>query len=357
MLLAVAALCVVFSVVSVVDDSDAAADYVSDVHYDVSLKPGESYRSANAVAGHNDAASWTYDYVKIIDDDGCTGLSITSERTESDLGTNWYLVGIIDTAGSYDVHVQSKAWIEADSRNVIRNVYFHFTVAADSSGGSSQVWPCVLNLDAGDSGSWKLTENFVIGSGINAYADFDLSTITPVRAGYEFRGWALSEGGSVIATSSYQVVGDVSNGWDSLMGYSVTLFAIFTEIYVPDDKCLLTVYFDTCGGSAASPLNYYADPSEPHVFDLSERISERDGYSFVGWSLSEGGSVVSKVAVEGVESGYSNTIVYAVWKESSGAAGIKDFLGDAADVLSSPGILVGFAVIVLLFAFIARGRA
>lgn len=344
-------------IAAIADESEALDDLVQDRHYDVTIKPGESFRSEYSVAGRLDAASWDFEHVAIIDADGCTYLQISKERNNNSTGDVYYLTGVIETAGTYDVHVQSKAWIEADSRYVINNSYFHFTVTSEGSSGTTETYPCTLVLDAENSGHWELVENFTFENelSVHATADFDLSSHYPVKDGYEFKGWAESSGGPVVAANSYCVDVYITNGVVDLKGYSRTLYAVFSEIYVPEGKCLLTVYFDTCGGSAVPAMNYYAESMESHTFDLSGRSCERSGFDFKGWSLSDGGSRVSSVTINGVESGSSNIIVYALWSESS-SAGVKDFLGDLGGVIGDPVTILVILAFVFGFAFVVRSR-
>ena len=326
----------------VIDESDAA---VVDREYDfnVSLQPGETYKSETTVGYRTDRAAWDYEYVDIIDDDGCSSLYISKER--GDAADVYYLCGIINDPGQYDVVVQNLS--DADPTQYRDTYTFHFDVSASGSGDEDLTIYAYLHLDAGEAGTWDL-ESEAVKTGTSWDATFDLSAINPVLPGYDFAGWSDSPGGSVIATDRY-VFED-----PTAVDNTRTLYAVFDEIVVPEGKVLLMVYFDSTGGSSTSSMKAYVDEGGSHVFELSGRSSERDGYTFEGWSLSRDSyDTVDSVTV--TDDGVGYVTVYAVWSEASPAVPL-DFLSDLLSIISDPMVLGLIFLMTFAIAYLVRIR-
>ncbi|MCL2631935.1 MAG: InlB B-repeat-containing protein, partial [Coriobacteriia bacterium] len=131
------------------------------------------------------------------------------------------------------------------------------------------------------------TVKYDTNGGLPAIADLtnvswtqaDLLPAEPTRDGYTFAGWNVVSGGNktgVVATDTYS---DLANN-DATM--SITLQAQWTE------KSNYTVYYDTAGGTPDS-INPLENVSWTQT-NLLPASPTRDGYTFVGWKVSVGGS-------------------------------------------------------------------
>lgn len=126
-----------------------------------------------------------------------------------------------------------------------------------------------------------------------------LSTVKPIRVGYEFLGWATSKN----ATTSEYAPGERYTD-----EASVTFYAVWR--YVPKTY---TVSYDANGGSNAPGTQ---TKTENVALTLASTIPAREGYTFRGWATSPtattadyqpGGSYTANAAVT----------LYAVWEKDS----------------------------------------
>ncbi|MEI8277953.1 MAG: InlB B-repeat-containing protein, partial [Hyphomicrobiales bacterium] len=113
----------------------------------------------------------------------------------------------------------------------------------------------------------------------------------PSRAGYTFQGWSATDGGSVL---SFPYAPGVTT--------DITLYALWSA----DSH---TVTFNSKGGTAVSAGSFVTDGSLAIPFDPT-----RAGYTFVGWSLTDGGSAITFPYTPGVTTGIT---VYALWSADS----------------------------------------
>jgi uncharacterized repeat protein (TIGR02543 family) len=113
---------------------------------------------------------------------------------------------------------------------------------------------------------------------------------TPTRAGYTLAGWSTTQGGEVISFPYYPTATE-----------DITLYAKWTL-----DTIYHSVNFDSTGGSFVERIIYAEDtqiqyaPWEP----------EREGYTFVGWSTTENGEVISFPYTPAVN---ADITLYAKW--------------------------------------------
>ena len=166
-----------------------------------------------------------------------------------------------------------------------------------------------------DNGSCNLTESLVtppptttttyytitlMGNGgtpstnkVNSTSGSTISLPVPsAPTGYIFNGWFTAEsGGSFVTGGTYKVSGNI------------TLYAQWRPV-------TYNVTYNANGGSGA-PAAQSKDHGE--TIKLSNTIPKRDGYSFVGWSLSETSSVGNYNPGDSF-SNNANTTLYAVWK-------------------------------------------
>ena len=121
-----------------------------------------------------------------------------------------------------------------------------------------------------------------------------LSTSTPTRSGYIFKGWATSAS----ATSAAYAAGGTYSA-DS----AVTLYAVW-------QANTYTITYNANGGSGAP-----ASQTKTHAVTLylSSTKPTRTGYIFLGWSVSSS-ATTAQYAAGGAYGGNSNLTLYAVWK-------------------------------------------
>lgn len=115
----------------------------------------------------------------------------------------------------------------------------------------------------------------------------------PAKAGYTFAGWSLTDAGSAVTWTSGN--------------YSPVGFGDFT-MYALWSADTYTVTFDSKGGTSVSNGSYstggtLAEPTAP----------TKAGYTFAGWSLTDGGSAVTWTSGFYSPAGYGNITMYALW--------------------------------------------
>lgn len=114
----------------------------------------------------------------------------------------------------------------------------------------------------------------------------------PVKEGFEFAGWFTDVEGGVIVTDTTQVTTEYSHG----------LYAHWTEIYV-------TISFDACGGEVdVESISRLAGSAYGEL-----PIPEKEGYDFVGWSLTEGSDEL--IQFNSIVRNLDDHTLYAVWSK------------------------------------------
>ncbi len=125
----------------------------------------------------------------------------------------------------------------------------------------------------------------------------------PTRDGYSFDGWATSEGGSVLVTLN---VTD-----------STTLYAVWTE------DLPISFFFDPQGGNVIAPQLVQVG------HDLRwPTVPFRAGYTFLGWSRTTDGEVVSSMTVT------TERIMYEIWAIDSYTVSFNSEGGSAVTSMS-----------------------
>ena len=126
--------------------------------------------------------------------------------------------------------------------------------------------------------------------------DLTLSSTTPTRSGYTFKGWGTS---SSSTTASYQPGGTYTSN------SSRTLYAIWES----NAPTTYTVSYNANGGSGAP-----ASQTKTHgvTLTLSSTKPSRSGYTFLGWSTSSSAKTASYSAGGSYTTNASCTM-YAVW--------------------------------------------
>jgi uncharacterized repeat protein (TIGR02543 family) len=152
-----------------------------------------------------------------------------------------------------------------------------------------------------NAGSWSLIgyaasgpeDSFVLidgAEGVFTLVDlvFETESVpTPTRAGYTFLGWSATDGGSVI---SFPYTPGVTE--------DITLYANWSRL-------TYDVTFDSKSGSSVADTVFDADGSI-----AAPTPPTREGYVFLGWSATDGGSTVSFPYSPGVA---EDITLYAIW--------------------------------------------
>ncbi|MEI7419946.1 MAG: BspA family leucine-rich repeat surface protein, partial [Actinomycetes bacterium] len=113
----------------------------------------------------------------------------------------------------------------------------------------------------------------------------------PTRAGYTFLGWSDSNGGEAV---SFPYTPNITN--------DITLYALWSA----DSH---SVSFDANGGSVVAAGSFVTDGSLAIPFDPT-----RAGYTFLGWSATDGGDAVSFPYTPGVA---TDITLFALWSADS----------------------------------------
>ena len=147
---------------------------------------------------------------------------------------------------------------------------------------------------------------------------FNLSNVIPTRSAYTFLGWDTS---STASKASYQPGQD----WKKSNAFHTTLYAIW-------DANTYTITYDANGGTGAPESQSYVY-NTVETLKLSDTIPKRDGYAFLGWSISPTVTGASyQPGQEWKKSNAFHTTLYAVWKantytityDANGGSGIPE---------------------------------
>ena len=159
---------------------------------------------------------------------------------------------------------------------------------------TANTYTVTLDRQSGSGGSSSVTVTY----------DSDMPSITPpTRSNYTFGGYYTSTGGS--GTQYYTASGASARKWD--ITANTTLYAKWTI-----NTC--TVSFNANGGTGTMTPQTVTIGSSTAITPCA---FTRDGYAFMGWATSSGGSVVYTDGVSGTFS--TDTTLYAVWSSFSTA--------------------------------------
>ena len=187
--------------------------------------------------------------------------------------------------GFYDYDVNPYDWqIDYDGSAVqIVSASATYTVSFNANGGSGS-----MTDETGVSGTYTLP----------------VCTFT-APTGKQFKGWATSAGGTVIAGSTIEVTADT------------TLYAIWEDV----PAATYTVSFDANGGSGtmADETGISGTYTLP-----SCAFTAPAGKQFKGWATSAGGTVITGTTIDVT----ANTTLYAIWENiptGGGGGGITTY--------------------------------
>lgn len=129
------------------------------------------------------------------------------------------------------------------------------------------------------------------------FSDLALSSATPLRAGYTFKGWGTS---SSSTTASYQP------GTAYSSNANITLYAVW-------QLNKYTVSYNANGGSGAP-----ANQTKIYGLDmtLSSTVPTRSGYTFKGWGTSST-STTASYQPGGTYTSNSSRTLYAIWESNA----------------------------------------
>ena len=195
---------------------------------------------------------------------------------------------------------------------------YSFTVTDNISVSVADSSSLVLIYSA-NGGSGAPTDGSIYSIGSAA----TLSDIVPVRTGYTFCGWSISKDAQ---SADYEA------------GESLTFSDTDVVLYAVWGANSYTVSYNAVGGEGEMQDSDY---SYGTIGYLSENVFVKEGFSFVGWSLSKGGECVfadgDEVLNLSVENG-ANVTLYAIWEQ------LKTLITFDADggTGGSPNLSVGY---------------
>ena len=135
-----------------------------------------------------------------------------------------------------------------------------------------------------------------VAESYDGYYDFVVSNVTPIREGFEFRGWAKDGDESQL----YQAGNTIKN---DNAAEPLTLYAVWAEIRA------YTLMYDITGGSGAPEVQACKSASGRCTFVVSSATPSRAGFEFLGWRRGEE-SLSGGMEITVTE---TNTILLADW--------------------------------------------
>lgn len=188
---------------------------------------------------------------------------------------NRITITFIETGNSYDISANTGVAFDD-----VGGLNGYYTITYDANGGMEE--PCKQT---------KIADTTI-----------RLSTMKPIRTGYEFIGWSTNPSAT---TAEYQ------EGEIFTENANTTLYAIWGKEY--------TVTFNGNNGkikesesdSYTTSLTYTLTTNKSTIPTL---ITDRPGYRFVGWSTNSMSHSVAYGAGD-IFKGTSDMILYAIWEE------------------------------------------
>jgi len=285
------------STVRLFDDSSVAGFQTMPVPVPVQLHLGNKYSTSQS--------GWVKKvyYYRFSGDDSAISASVWSSAGAL-LGSQLFASGT--ESGWQSVTLTEPVYIA-------ENETFYVTALTPSTPfmvGLSEMVPSVSPLNLiGYAGSYSL-ESFdsLVVEGLSTLVDLEFesqSVPTPTRAGYTFLGWSATDGGSVISFPyTPGVIGDI------------TLYANWSKLNYD-------VTFDSKSGTSVTDGVFETDGS----FEAPTSPT-RAGYTFLGWSATDGGSAISFPYAPGVT---EDITLYALWSADSHTVTFDSKGGDDVD--------------------------
>ena len=183
----------------------------------------------------------------------------------------------------------------------------------------SQLNTFTLNFSIGDGvGDFEP----MIASGVDSTHTFVIPSDSPTRSGFVFMGWAVPSNPSEVVYAPGDRI--------TVSTATFTLYAVWQP-----ESIVFTLSFDVGDGASGAPATLTSmSTGSVHTFTIPSNEPSLDGYRFMGWSATYGGSAdyqPGDIYVSGVR----DATLYAVWKlVNDGAIHISNAPADRTDVNS-----------------------
>lgn len=203
----------------------------------------------------------------------------------------------------------------------------------------------------GSETSYNVGASYSENAAATLYAQWNSSTSTaavtlptPTRTGYTFKGWSTSSTATSGVTDSYTPTGNVTlyAVWDInklTMKYNTNGGAINSDIYTANTSSVI----QKSGSEVTTVWNFGSGDGTYGLYNASTFALSRNGYSFVGWSLSRDGSstvfdqddmiLKAETIYPNLKNGSATITLYAIWESNAltmqynangGTVGIND---------------------------------
>ena len=163
--------------------------------------------------------------------------------------------------------------------------------------GSNDIFTLEFNANGGTGGPGPLT-----GEDVGSHR-FTIPLTYPTREGYIFEGWADGSGEIVAYVGGSYVASSTE----------ATLHASWVEI--DNTYHDFNVYFQPYSGAdPIATISQSVGATATHTLLTVNQIPERVGYDFLGWSETEGGTLIDGTTYT---TGAMNVVLYGVWTSNS----------------------------------------
>ncbi len=263
----------------------SAATYSSDL----SIK-GQACRDENLIISWTVPSNVTSCYYTLVDDNGYTVSSGYAQKSGTSCSCSVNL-GSYVVYGTDGTHTGWKFIIKS---------YTSSTIYTDTYSGIRINWCGSINTHL----QYGITYDANGGSGGPSYQEWPntcsgtatLSTSTPTRNGYRFKGWSWS---SEVSTVNY------------LPGSTVSFDHNYLILYAVWEKMVYTLTYNANGGNGA-PSSQTGNTS----YTVSSIVPTRSGYNFIGWSTNSNATSASYTPGSAINISQDTTL-YAVWSKKT----------------------------------------
>lgn len=214
-------------------------------------------------------------------------ISLSSKTISASANTNNKVTISGLNVGNSLINIKFSPTDTSNYNGIEKNV----SVTINDSGSADRTLTIIPNGGSWNNSKDNVTYNLSIGEAMNI--------VNPVRSGYTFKGWTISNNSTIIN------------------GTTLTMGNINTTITASWERKSYTIKFNANGGKGSmSDLTQYYNVT----FTLPTNSFSRDGYSFKGWSTSPTGNVIynNLAVVNNVASDNENTkTLYAIWQSNT----------------------------------------
>ena len=233
-----------------------------------------------------------------------SGTVITIVNYEpDDSGQMWYTVHGVGTSTTTFTLTSTKT-VKIDEIDDVgsTNASKTFTFSVQSTSHTYY-----LRYDANGGSGAPSTQSW---TGSTSSHTFTISSSTPTKSGYTFKGWDTQYTASTVR---YSPGSSITVSWVADDGVG-QLYAVW-EKNATQYTCYL--YYNANGGSGApSTQSYTGTSTSNHSFTVASGTPTRSGYDFLGWSTSSSASSASYSAGSSISVSYNGSkTLYAVWQE------------------------------------------